>query len=260
MPFFSQQRVWHSFLKSRSPVVMRFKNPPLMSKYKDNDGNDQWLIYFTVRGDEPGEDYYYNIEDAEILDKLRNVDYSKWYSVTAGGGLDAKQTLEIVEASDQSAGAPRQVSSGGGASHGGDSFSTGYIVDDYRRCVEEAGVIAASAPLDTTDATVIQSIAATLYINWSRTNFRVPLSASARLESPDDVLDTSPAYELIEKLTKRSGKAHDGKALKTAIDKIESALDTEVMMEPDVYQRMVDWLTKEVEHQTPEELTDDLPF
>jgi len=267
MPFFNQQKVWHSFIKSRSPMVMRFKNPPLVSQYKDDDGNYPWIIYFQVRGDDPGTDYYYAIESEDILEQLRALDYGQWYSVTASGGPDG-QTLDIQTASASQE--DDAVKGGGGGSskqqYHSESLSTGYIVGDYMRCVEEAKGVARD--IGAQDPAITQAIAATLYINWSKTGFRAPLSAE---DAPDrEYTDEEPEADLsaevaglIDQLPKRTGKAHDGKALKTAIGNIEKALNDPSMLSGEGFGQVIKWLAKEVEYQTPEEeaeYSDDLPF
>lgn len=257
MAFFSKKGVWHSYLKAQSPVVVRFKNPPIVSKYPNREGEDQWVVYFQVRGDSSPEDYYYYIEDDEILEKLNNVEYGTWYSVSAGGGKDG-QWLNI-----EPAGESTNAVKASGPSYD-DSYSAGYISGDYVKCLEEAKGIAGTV-LDTEDPSVIQSIAATLYINWSKSGFRVPLNADDAPEREyvdEDNTDkyTKKVQDLISKLNRRSGKAHDGKALKTAIDKIEAALDGHI--DAQTFGKIAEWLNNEVTYQNndDEEPKDELPF
>jgi len=255
MRTFSQSKVWHSFLKAKSPLVIRFKGDPMESKY----GTDP-IVYFEVRGDE-GDSYYYNIEDASILEQIEELDKGLWYKVTAGGGQDG-QFLKVEVATEQS-GAPLR--------RGEDNYSTGNIVDDFALCLDHALDLVKDklgvAPKTVEGAPVVQAMAATLYINWSHSRFLKPLSAAdvpERVEVTETEDGRSDGYavelgELIEALPKQSGKAHDGRALKTTIDKFKQALDTPISDE--LYSRMKKWIDNEAAFQAPAEIPeDDLPF
>jgi hypothetical protein len=223
------------------------------------------IVYFEVRGDE-GDSYYYNIEDPEIEKQIEDLDKSLWYTVTAGGGQDG-QFLKIEPATSQAG------NSGGGDSRGNggeNSFSTGNIVDDFKLCLAEAFAIVRDelgiAPKSVEGAPVVQSMAATLYINWSHTRFLRPLTAAdvperEYVETEDGRSDEYAVElgELIDTLPRDSGKAHDGRALKTTIAKFREALDSPISDE--LFGRMKKWLNDEAESQTPIEIPEDeLPF
>ena len=52
---FKNNRVWHSYLKNKSPIVIQFKGAPMDSKHSDTR-----IVFFEVRGD-PHDKYYYEV-------------------------------------------------------------------------------------------------------------------------------------------------------------------------------------------------------
>lgn len=245
---FSQAKVWHSFLKARSPIVMRFKSDPIDSKYDDGK-----FVYFQVRGDET-DSYYYPIETEEILQVIEGAEKGHWYKVTASGGPDG-QSLTLEEA-------PTSSTTGGASVD--QSYSTGYIVGDYVRCLEEAiplveEFLGISYRDGVESASLVKDIATTLYINWSHTRFMRPLNAddTAQVEYVEDhdhkMADhyVSEIKGLLKQIKKTSGKAHDGRALKTTLDKFNSALEGNI--DEQLFHRMSKWLDKEITFQSESE-------
>ena len=107
-------------------------------------------------------------------------------------------------------------------------------------------------------APVVQAMAATLYINWSQTRFTKPLfvgmaTADGLEEARKSVLAALNA------LPSKNGKAHDGRALKTTLAKMEDSLGG---ASGEVLDKYTEWLKIEDEFQSApeEELTDELPF
>jgi hypothetical protein len=140
----------------------------------------------------------------------------------------------------------------------------GDIVSDYRLCVDAAiGIFAEKFDGLDLDPAAVQSMAATLYINWSYTKFHKPLF-EGMVEPSDDESEAESELlteikDLIAPLTK-NGKAHDGRALKTTLAKMQDALTNAPV---DVLEKYKEWLIIETDFQIenePEELTDELPF
>jgi len=262
MGLFSQKKVWHSYLKRASPVVLRWKGAPVLSKY---DEGDQYLAYFEVQGD-PTDGYYYYIESEDVLNQLRNAPYKQWVRVTATGDNADTHVLDMVPydgaTPESQTGLSVTPRSTGGAQK--PDFSTGFIADDYAKCLLAASNLAAMGPLDTDDPTVIQAVAATLYISWSRTGFTVPLASDGDVD--EYINDLAPDYEVsvleeLDKLVKRSGKSHDNRNLKSTIAKIETEA---AALNEESYESVMKWIRAEVDYQLTEaeeeEIEDDLPF
>jgi len=265
MGLFSQKKVWHSYLKHASPVVLKFKGQPVLSKYAEP-GVDQYLAYFDVQGDDT-EGYYYFVESEDVLRQLQTTTYGQWVRVSASGDSAENHYLDIQPAGEGDAVPVDQIrarSVQSVAKNQQPNYSSGFITEDYLKCVEEAVAIAGSDFMGTDDPSVIQSIAATLYINWSHTRFSIPLAPSdvekVDVQDEEDHLGQG-VLEALDKLQKRSGKAHDGRNLKTTIAKIEEQV--EKGYDEDAFVQTIKWISAEVDHQTPEEqeeLEDDLPF
>ena len=255
MPTFSQKRVWHSFLKSKSPLVISLKGEPQESKYGDNP-----IVYFEVRGDD-FDGYYYEIESPEVNEIIENTPKREWLTVTASGGKD-NQHIAFSKAS----GGP-VTSNKPGMPMVDKDYSTGNISGDYQRCLSEARGIALEWADDFDSpipAEAIHAMAATMFIQWSYTKFRRPLNAddAETVEVVDAVVDKTDEYVedirgLISQLESTSGTAHDDSKLKTMLNKIESSFEGTI--DEALHARMTQWLFEEIDHQTLA-LDDELPF
>lgn len=256
---FSHAQVWHSRLKGKSPLVIRFKGEPFQSKYKDGGT----IIYFEVKGD-PKSDYYYRIEQSDILKQLENTPKNTWLKVSAFGG-EGDQSLVIENVS----GGEAMSAASNGSTGAEESFSTGYVVGDFVRCLEEAKGLCIGF---TDDPDVIQRVAATLYINWSHSRFLRPLSKDDVPERTYENTDRSEEYrdlirEGIEKLPKTSGISHDRHKLAKMIAQLNAVVEGDDTISDEQYGRIQRWLDLELEAQSPEqeeapedEPQDDLPF
>lgn len=83
MGLFTQKRVWHSHLKTVSPLVLKFKTTVLNSKYVAG----QRIIYFDCMGDDL-DGKHYVCETPEIDAILQQVQKDTWLRLAAFGGGD----------------------------------------------------------------------------------------------------------------------------------------------------------------------------
>jgi len=257
---FTNARVWHSRLKGRSPLIVQFKGDPFTSKFSGRP-----IAYFVVRGD-PRDDYYYEIEQDDILEQVKAAPKNTWLKLSAFGG-EGSQTLAIEPASEGDlppASTSTVVASGSAMDE--QNFSSGYVVGDFVRCLDEAKGICQGW---TEDPAVIQAMAATLYINWSHSRFLKPLSKDDVPEKTYVAEDHSDEYRtalegLLGKLPKSSGTSHDGRKLKSTVSQITTTIEGDDPISDEQFSRVKKWLDDEIEHQggpaEEEEYSDDLPF
>jgi hypothetical protein len=83
MGLFNQKRVWHSHMKTVSPLVLKFKTTVMDSKYVP----DQRIIYFDCMGDDL-DGKHYVCESPEIDAILQQVQKDTWLRLAAFGGGD----------------------------------------------------------------------------------------------------------------------------------------------------------------------------
>jgi hypothetical protein len=221
--------------------------------------SDTRIVFFEVRGD-PHDKYYYEVENGTIDEVISDdVPHNEWVKCVFDGMKDdATLTWELAGSSTNA-----QSFRPDGKEYtrpADESFSTGNIVDDYSLCVDRAIQIYVEKfdgfDLDTP---TIQAMAATLYINWSYSKFTKPLTADmATTDNPNEKL-VEEVKRLIEPLTK-SGTAHDGRALKTTLAKMQDSLGSATA---EMLAKYKEWLDIEFNFQIenePEALTDELPF
>lgn len=256
---FKNNRVWHSFLKNASPIVIRFKGAPMESKHNDED-----IVFFEVRGD-THDKYYYVVENGMIEELIADdVPHGEWIKCTFDG-MKSDATMSF-EAAGSSTNATKDFPRPDGKEYSRPaerSLSTGNIVDDYSLCVDAAKQIIMDklgvAVMTVEAAPTVQAMAATLYINWSYTKFTKPLTAIEDTDADESELLTE-VKDLLASLPNKNGKAHDGRALKTTLAKMEDALMDASAEALDKYK---EWLVIETDYQQedePEELEDELPF
>jgi len=223
--------------------------------------NDEDIVFFEVRGD-PHDKYYYVVENGMIEELIRDdVPHGEWLKCTFDGmKSDATMSFEVAGSSTNATGKYQNAPGNPSKGYVREAQSTGNIVDDFKLCVDAAkGIVFEKLSIDAETveaAPVVQAMAATLYINWSYTKFTKPLT-------PPDEDESELAGEVVEllaSLPSKNGKAHDGRALKTTLAKMEDA----VMKAPaDVLGKYKEWLVIELDFQQedePEELGDELPF
>lgn len=279
MGLFTQKKVWHSYLRAKSPVVLRFKGPVVQSKFLDNTGEYPNIIYFEVKGD-PTDGYYYFIENDDVLEYLRsNAQPGEWVKLTATGGSTDEHQIDLQPAGGDDENTGQYLSKGLPAKSvsvdARPMYGSGVVAEDYEACLVEAvrmvnehligtnkEAISKSPEAFATLASVTKEIATTMFINWSNNRYETPLSsADVEVEYVEDAkMDMGEnVLEALDKLPKRSGKSHDGRNLKSTINKIEDSIDT---LDDESYHQIMDWIDKEVGFQstTEEEIEDDLPF
>ena len=289
MSTFSQKKVWHSHLKQKSPIRIRWKGVP-----RDADGTprksdygDYYQCFFEVAGDDE-DGYYYVCEDESILEDILTQSEEAWTIVTAVGGKDS-QALDIraddgsVQDVAPSVGAARPTKKQ--ANRG--AYSAGSLMVDYTACFEAAQeFIDERLPGEQSVEifNITKELATTLYIQWSKGGFSVPIYPEAPAETvtiepkvtitptPEAVaqeeaqlVDTSVVSAKLAQLPKKNGTSHDGKQLKRVTDAMASALvDTPTNEQ---LAKMEFWLDAETKAQVADgELVgeyvpdDDLPF
>lgn len=270
---FNVKKVWHSSLKYKSPLVVKFGTGQVVKSQYD----DASIIYFTVRGDEEG-DYYYQIESDAIAEQLRGVERDQWYELKADGmkdeatlslnpmgegDLPAIETVQVTSSqSVQQKTFTPKVESG--------TFSTGSIEGDMAQCLAAAHRVyerGFGAPDSVEAAGIIERLAVSMFIQANMNNFRTPIIADAveatvAKDADPEVVgvsagDMSALHELVDGLPLKSGTSHDGKQLKRALDKV---LET-TKASNEEYKLMYDWVLAEAEFQVPDVNPDDeLPF
>lgn len=266
---FPNNKVYHSYLKNASPLVIRFRSPPKESDYTDDE-----IIYFDVKGDRHDK-YYYQIENDAILDKLSSAPIGSWIKATFTGAKDDADFSYDTVSDSEAADATRSLRTAASSS---DSLSSGNIADDYRECIKLARDIVAkelglddSESLGTDALAVVQSMAATIYINWQKSNFTMPLYAgmanevdeSGDVEMPDFATDeTLQRIIKILDLIEVNGRSHDNKNLAPIAKRLSQMTDPSAP--PPTHNdamKALRWLELEAEHQgVGDPNQDDLPF
>jgi hypothetical protein len=286
MATFNQKKVWHSHLKQKSPIVLRWKGVP-----RDADGTprksdygDYYQAFFEVRNDDE-DGYYYVCEDESILETILAVPEDVWTIVTAAGGKDS-QVLDIKtddgsvvnasvgETPQSKGGTPRQSKRG--------AYTSGALIVDYTACFDAAQEFV-DERLSGEDSierfNLIKELGTTLYIQWSKGGFSQPIYPEAVPEPPAETVTVEPTLEAVaetpaqtgkvegikaklEMLPKKNGTSHDGKQLKRVTDAMAEQLDADPTNEQ--LAKMEFWLDAEVKAQTADNLEfvpdDDLPF
>jgi hypothetical protein len=267
MATFSQKKVWHSHLKQKSPIVIRWRGTP-----RQSDFGDYLQAYFDVRNDSE-EGYYYVCEDEGITQQIEEAEKDVWLVVTAAGGKDG-QVMDIrpddgtTAVQNEGAEAPRQARG---------TYTSGSIIGDYGACFNVAQqFVDARLPVfvDTLDRFgLAKEMATTFYIQWSKSGFAVPLVPESQVEVtpvPDPTGEPAPesitsAKNKLKMLPKKSGFSHDSKQLKRVTDAMAEQLDGDPTKEQ--VAKMNQWLDKELTAQsvfaaTDEEFVpeDELPF
>ncbi len=285
MPLFSKKNVYHSWLVSKSPLVIQFTSEPKKSNYNDN-----YFVWFKVRGDDdPEASYCYTIENATIVNTIRGADSSKWYECIFSanqtttldmGGDEATVYQQMLEISELGAAPPSTFKRKDGQKVVSSQPNDVNLIQCYKDCMNEAvGIFNAGFGVDdelpetATIIDMVQRIGNSLFIQWGYRGFAGTLDG----DSGDDVdvRDNEAASEDtaepsgdgliddlrsgIDKLPSKSGTAHDDRGIKTVLNKIEKVIASgEVVLED--YVKMGNWLRNEFDHQKPEDTDDDLPF
>lgn len=203
MSTFNQNRVWHSFLKNASPLVVQFTNGVQDSKFNP----EEKIAYFRVRGDST-DGYYLVIENDTIVSRIESVPSNRWVKVQATGSSEDAD-LVVTDQGPVSSSESRSTST---------DYDEGTVVGNYRHCLIAAVDLVREASDEEIQKSLLEnlpSIAATLFIQWQRTNFKVPLTAemavqaSTEAEEPlesdvvvdeeDDGTDSNPEGETEKK-------------------------------------------------------------
>lgn len=177
MATFTNKKVWHSNLKFASPLVVQFTSDLMDSKYDE----DQRIVFFKVRGD-PTDGYYLVIENDTIADRISKLGKSRdWFKVTATGQSEsadiAIQTANVTTDDKSSS----------------QSYGAETIFENYVTCLNAADEAIKASDLPSKikgalRAESLSSIAASLFIQWDRKQYLVPLTPSMlEPETPDVV-------------------------------------------------------------------------
>lgn len=257
---FKYNKVYHSYLKNSSPIVLQFKGPVKPSDYNDDD-----IAFIAVRGDDHDK-YYLIVENEDYLALVDEVPKKQWLKCTFTGEKEtATFTWEETDFTD----APPATSTSSGSSSSGQR-KVGNYQHNYLACVNVAKDIV-KEEFEYSDE-LVKDIATTLFINWSYSGFRDSLTpgsvVSGDLDSEfADEHELDALSEGLNTLLNETGKSHDGKNLKPALDKIRRVVrDGEATTKSDVG-KMLAWLSKEYDWQVDQEgaasvddYADDLPF
>ncbi len=173
MGTFKNKKVWHSNFKYASPLVITFTSGIMESKYKKGEE----IVFFTIRG-EPDSQHYLVIESEQVRKRIEQVapTLDKWVKVTGDGqGDEADIVIQSIE--DDSA--PSSKVNGNIPAR--ISYDTGSIVGNYSECLKAAHSLVDEADYVTAAQKKalfenLNSVAASLFIQWDRKNYMVPLS------------------------------------------------------------------------------------
>jgi hypothetical protein len=258
---FKYNKVYHSYLKHQSPIVIRFRSPVRKSDY-----NDDLIAFMDVRGD-TNDKYYYITESAEIRDEIGKIPVNEWVKAEFAGSDDT--AVIAWELAGDTGNSDDAINSYPSENVTG-SFGGASIKDNYINCIQVAKDIVAVEFPDAED-TLVKDIATTLYINWSHTGFKVSLDGAAPVEA--DVLDGDFATiesvdalrDGLDSLIVDKGRSHDNRNLKPVLDKIKIVVNEDaITVSPKEVGDMLVWLTKEYNHQVEQEYAadpgDELPF
>ncbi len=173
MGTFKNKKVWHSNLKYASPLVVTFTTDILPSKYKKGEE----IVFFNIRG-EPEASHYLVIESETVKKRLEKVvpTLDKWVRVTAENSGDEADL--IIESVDDESTPPSETE---GKSPARVSFGNASIAENYSVCLKAAydlvdAVDYATAAQKKDLFANLSSIAASLFIQWDRKNYMVPLT------------------------------------------------------------------------------------
>ena len=276
MPTFSQKKVWHSHLKQKSPIRLKFRGIPRNDdgSCKKSEYGDYYQAFIEVAGDDK-DDYYYVCEDEHIKDAILEAPQDVWVIVTAAGGKDS-QHLDI-KADDGTAVVVSGDSKPTKTQRDRGSFAPDSLLEGYTGCFQLAERFIderLAGELDTERFNLIKELGTTFYIQWARGGFSVPLEPGAVeptvVPTQEGVAQADPptsevgdVAEKLSQLPKKNGTSHDGKQLKRVTDAMEEQLNNDPTNEQ--IAKMNAWLDAELRIQmldgvgefVPE---DDLPF
>lgn len=187
---FNQNKVWHSYFKTASPLVIRFTSEVRESDYTPG----QEFVYFEMRNNpvpegEKGGNLYLVIENDTVKSRIESTPLRQWVQVTAiGGGREddappADLIIEAVKGMDYEA--PRPVTSAAATTR--QRFGAVDIESNYQMAFEAALRVIHNADYPrgwkgkmTDDPASLmehaRQIATTMFIQWSNTGFSVPLT------------------------------------------------------------------------------------
>lgn len=259
---FDQNRIYHSYLKAFSPIVVRFTSDVRESDY---DGHIRW---FEVRGDDH-DGYYYQVENDEIRQYLEDeVPTGEWIKLVASGdGREGTADMEVhpADGPDTSYSSPSQGGSGGGGNE--PRLGPDNILDQYDLVLEKAKERFPEVMLDDDGelTEVGARLATTLYIQWSRTGRKAPLFDG----QGEDVAEPQHADRIEEDIDTLDwdGNSHDGRdlsdmkvRLSTLAEDIREGKATLAEAE-----HAINWLNNEVDEQSEDTTSpslgeDSLPF
>lgn len=174
---FSQNKVWFSHLKTVSnpdPIVMKFTSPVTDSKYdmgQDEDtGYDYRMCWFEARGDDPDASRYLVIDSQALEDAVNEVPRNQYVKLQAtNSGEDAPLSWEPVKGGSGRSYAARSFDEGG--------YAPPTVLEAYGAALAAAGALVPDADLSDYEAESLrQKHAATMFIQWQKTGFDVPLA------------------------------------------------------------------------------------
>jgi hypothetical protein len=270
---FSQKKVYHSFIKKRSSLVIKFNGEP-----RQSDFSEDWMIYFDIRGDPEGA-YYYHIENDAILEQLRGVEKDVWFLVTAIGQGESA-TLELGEPT-KGADVERSGTTRATSRATEDSYFSESLASDYLAALIASQEVVTPVLIEGKDLTdeavchLTKDIASSLFIQFYRQRglFRITDDQKLPLSLDEDSESYSPATDdhfsiirdTVNELARKNGTAHDGKKLKPALDAILAFCEDGGSQDDAV--KIIKWVGVELDHQMagqerePDDLPqDELPF
>lgn len=277
MSTFKQKKVYHSYLKQASPLVMQFRSQPLESKYQEG----QWVMYFGVRGDST-DGYYLLLENDSIRETLQNAVGQGWTKVEASGsGDDAEVRLSQPE---------NVASEASGGPSNGRTASALYtsIPEAYAACLD-AAEMAVSEWLDRTtlgksnDTIRLQlakDVATTFFINMSGTS-SIPLDPEVVQEAEPETV-TEPVTDTLteehvgilreyyDAVDWNTDKTHDGRDVDEVSEHIYNFIENGIEENGTftIMRNMMGWMDKQMAFQKIHKSLplesgakeDDLPF
>lgn len=260
---FPNKGVYQSHLREQSPVVIKFTGDIQPSKFDD----DRLVVPFKVRGDNTT--YWLNIENDTIQSEVEATQQDQFVEVNATGNRDdARLNIE----SPNTGGADRGGSRAAQAS--ADSYGRGSVVENYRAVLEAVRGLPGAVDAEGDLTPMGQDHAATVFIQWTRTDFMMPLvqeeeddsieGDSSPSSGADEQEDASTAQldvvdEFVDKVPRWDGEAHDGSDLQEVKEKIDNLVENGGTVEQ--ASNAIKWLKQEREHQDEGVVgEDELPF
>lgn len=260
---FENKGVYHSRLREKSPIVLKFTGEIQTSKFDDT----KEVVPFEVRGD--GTTYWLTVDNDGIRDEINAVQQGQYVQVNADGTYeDARLNITDPNTGGGDRGGSQAVE-GGGMSH-----SRGSVKENYRAVLEAVRDLDGAVDEDGNLTPMGQDHAATVFIQWTRTDYTMPLTQEDVNDNGDDDVDTSDSAdgqdvasdtqlevvsEFVEKIPSWVGEAHDGSDLQDVKQKLDDLIENGGTVEQ--ASNSIKWLREENEHQQQGVAGDDeLPF